>query len=151
MGAIQRSLGRRIITVLQQLTIIFDDTRPLDAMQAEAHRLKFGSIFAGNPVTGDELKDEGMSKALKKEAAQLYRDHFVEALKTFPVRFRLTAEQLTAIAGRPPEGVSDNAVGAIMAGMSKRGLIRKTGKMLKPGRKERHSNLLPEWIVVRYD
>lgn len=136
---------------MHQLPIDFEEDKVVDDMQRQIHGPKFSQIFSGAPPTGDELKEEGTNKALSKEASQIYRDKLVDTLKVFPAGRRITVEQLTGIVGRPPEGVSVNAVGAAVNFMAKRGMIRKTGKMLKPGRKERHSNLIPEWEVVRYD
>lgn len=107
-------------------------------------------IFSGLPITGDELKEQGMQATLSKKPSQIYRDRLTEALKVFPVRSRISADQLTGIVGRPPEGVHPSAVGAIINGMAKRGLIRKTGKPIKTARKERHSGENAEWEVVKY-
>lgn len=108
------------------------------------------SIFSGEPVTGAELKQEGIDRTMRKKASRQYRDRLIEALKVFPVRSRITIEQLTGIVGRPPEGVSVNAVGAIVNGMAKKGLISKTGKMPTAGRKERHGGQVSEWEVLKY-
>lgn len=134
---------------MDQLEISFED-EVVGRMQQQAHGPKFAEIFSGSSVTGDQLRDEGIDKTLSKEASRLYRDKLIETLKVFPVRSRITVERLTGIVGRPPEGVSNNAIGAAVNAMAKRGLIRRTGVMLKPGRKERHSNLIPEWEVVKY-
>lgn len=132
-----------------QLEISFGD-EVVSQMQIAAHGSKFAEIFSGPPVTGDQLRDEGINKTLSKEASQIYRDKLIDTLKVFPVRSRITVERLTGIVGRPPEGVSNNVIGAAVNAMAKRGLIRRTGVMLKPSRKERHSNLIPEWEIVRY-
>src|SRR5258708_4161072 len=104
-------------------------------MQQDAHGPRLGIIFKGPPLTGDDLKEEGMSKAMRKELARKYRDQIVEALKIFPVRSRITVENLTGIVGRPPKEISSNAVGPAVNFMIKKGMLCPTGKMLKPGRK----------------
>jgi len=133
---------------LTQLSLDLDEQ--LDSMQRAAHGPRLGIIFNAQPPTGDELKEDGIAKVSSKEASRHYRNGLVETLKCFPVGSRITSEQLTGIYGRPPEGVSVNAVGAAINFMAKRGMICKTGRMLKPGRKERHSNLIPEWEVRHY-
>ena len=135
---------------LTQLDIKFDEDEAVGQMTQEAHAPRFGQIFSGPPVTGDELKEKGMDKALSKKASQEYRDSLIETLRKFSVGSIITIEQLTAIAGRPPEGVSSSAIGAAVNTMAKRGLIRQTGKWVKPQRKERHSTKIPEWEVLKY-
>lgn len=135
---------------LVQLEINFDDEAAMGQMAQEAHSPRFGEIFSGDPVTGDELKKEGIDKALSKKASQEYRDNLIETLKKFPLRSIITVERLTAIVGRPPAGVSSAAIGAAVNTMAKRGLIRQTGHWVKPERKERHSTKIPEWEVVSY-
>src|SRR5438105_4607107 len=135
------------MTLIQQ-TIDFD--RAVDAMQKDAHGPRFGSIFAGLPVTGDDLKEEGLSKVMRKQASRLYRDMLVDALKVFPIRSRITVDRLTSIVGRPPEGVNPNVTGAIVAGMAKQGMIRKTGRMIKSERRQRHSGEAAEWEIVSF-
>ncbi len=133
---------------LKQQTIDFDQA--LDNMQREAHSPRFGSIFKGPVPTGDDLKEEGMAKAMRKKASQQYKLDIIAALKCFPVRSRITVDRLTGIAGRPPQDISPNALGAIVAGIAKQGMIRKTGRMVKSERKERHSNESAEWEIVSY-
>lgn len=132
----------------RQQQIDFD--KELDSFQKDAHSPRFESIFSGPPITGDELKEEGMTKVMRKEVSRLYGAHLREALKIFPIRSLITADKLTAIVGRPPKGVSDNAVGAIIAGIAKQGMIEKTGRMVKSMRKETHSREVAEWRIVSF-
>lgn len=134
---------------LVQMNINFDSV--VEKMQQDAHGPRYDVLFSGPPITGDELKDEGMAKSLQKKANRKYRDNLIETLKVFPVRSRITVEQLTGILGRPEGfGATHSCIGSSIHHMARLGLIRKTGRMLKPGRKERHSNQIPEWEVVRY-
>lgn len=137
---------------LVQLEINFNDEVAVGQMTQEARGPRFGEIFAGTPIwiSGDELKEQGMSKALSKKASQEYREKLIAALSKFPVKTIITVERLTAVVGRPPEGVSSSAIGAAVNTMAKRGLIRQTGKWVKPERKERHSTKIPEWEVLKY-
>lgn len=100
--------------------------------------------------TGDDLKKRGTDAALSTDVAQVYLERIEAALKSFPIGHRITIESLTGVVGRPPPGKA-NVVGASMLRLSQRKLIRKTGRMVKPGRKERHANLIPEWEIVRYE
>jgi hypothetical protein len=134
---------------LTQTSINFDQA--LDTMQRDAHGPRLGQIFSGAPLTGDDLKEEGMSKALRKKASQQYRLDVVAALRCFPIRSRITVDRLTGIAGRPPAEVNPNAVGAIIASLAKQGMIRKTGRMVKSERKERHSGEAAEWEICSFE
>src|SRR5258708_913684 len=117
-------------------------------MQHDAHGPRLGSIFSGKPLTGDDLKEEGISKVMRKELARKYRDQIIEALKIFPVRSRITVDRLTGFVGMPPKELNPNCIGAIIAGMAKQGMIRKTGRMVKSERRYRHANASAEWEMV---
>lgn len=140
---------------LVQLEIDFDPRFGED-FEDESPGPGFGQLFANTPVIaghttyGDQLKEEGMQKALRKEAAQHYRDEMIKALKKFPLKTVITVERLTEIVGRPPKGVSSAVIGAAVNTMAKRGLIRQTGHWVKPERKERHSSKVPEWEVLKH-
>lgn len=137
------------MTVLRQGFIDFADT---DRREVNSKwRPPEVGIFSGLPITGDELKEEGIKKVLDKKPSQVYRDRLTDALKNFPVRSRISVDQLTGLVGRPPQGVHPSAVGAIINGMAKRGLIRKTGKPIQTTRKERHASPNAEWEVVKYE
>ncbi len=121
----------------------------IDKLQQEAHSARVGVIFAA-AGTGPQLRDEGMQKALAKKAAQIYKGNLESALFSFQVNDTFTVEQLTGIIGRPPEGVHFNSVGAIVAGMAKRGLIEKTGRMKHAQRPGMHATELAEWRLLKY-
>lgn len=122
---------------------LFDE---LDAMQREAH--------ATHPPlrlvqTGDELKAEGMRQVLKK-ASKTYKAMLEHALLHFPHGRLITVEDLTFIAGRPPEGTHFNVTGALIAGMAKRGLIEDTGRMVNAKRPGMRATRLSIWRVIKY-
>ena len=124
----------------------------IDRMQAEA-RLGYyppAKITIDSDATGDERKAQAMDAVISKSPAQIYKGHLESALFEFPPRSRFTVEQLTGIVGRPPEGVHYNAVGAIINGMATRGLIRKTGRMVKAIRPGMHATEIAEWELVKY-
>jgi len=121
----------------------------LDRIQQQTEVPRFDVIFA--PAgTGPQLRDEGMSKVLAKKAAQNYKGTLEHALLSFKVGDTFTVEQLTGIVGRPPEGVHFNSVGAIIAGMAKRGLIEKTGHTKHAQRPIMHATELAEWRLVKF-
>jgi hypothetical protein len=121
-------------------------------MQAEAHSARFAPpLITPDPdLTGEERKQAALAAVVEKSPAQTYKENLESALFSFAHGARFTAEQLTGIIGRPPEGVHFNAVGAIVNGMATRGLIRKTGRMVKSIRPGMHSTELAEWELVKY-
>lgn len=124
----------------------------LDRMQQDAHAAWEPGVGSREPadLTGDERKESALAGVLRKTPAQIYKGHLEAALFQFPLFSRFTVEQLTGFAGRPPAGVHFNAVGAIVNGMAVRGLIRKTGRMVKASRPGMHATELAEWELVKY-
>ena len=118
---------------------------PLDQIQKDAH----GSRKHLRLVAGEELKEEGM-RAVLDATPEPYKLRIQHALLSFPLFHRITVEDLTHIAGRPPEGTHFNAVGAIINGLAKRGFIRKTGRMVKAQRPGMHATELAEWEVLKW-
>lgn len=121
-----------------------------DALRASLWAKGQGQREIDPDATGDERKENAMAAVLGKKPSQIYKGHLEAALFQFPPRSRFTVEQLTGFAGRPPEGVHYNAVGAIVNGMATRGLIRKTGRMVKASRPGMHATELAEWELVKY-
>src|SRR5437588_116053 len=121
----------------------------IDRMEQEVHSSRMGVIFAA-AGTGPQLRDAAMQKVLAKKPSQIYKGHLEWALFSFTVGSLFTVEQLTAIAGRPPEGVHFNSVGAIVRGMATRGLIEKTGRMIQATRSIMHATELAEWRLLKY-
>ncbi len=124
----------------------------IDRMQQEAHAARYAPpVRTPDPdATGEERKEEAMAAVVEKRPAQIYKEHLESALFAFAHGSRFTVEQLTGIIGRPPEGVHYNAVGAIVNGMATRGLIRKTGRMVKSIRPGMHATEIAEWELVKY-
>lgn len=123
-------------------TPLFD---PIDELQREAHAPRKHLRL----ITGEELKEQGMARAVQA-VSPTYRALLQDALLLFPIGRRITAEHLTKIAGRPPDD-RFNSVGGIVAGMAKRGLLRKTGRMIKAERPGMHATELAEWEVIAHD
>jgi len=108
-------------------------------------------IFKGDPVTGDELKKQGIDAVMRRKLAQQYRERCIEALRTKPIGTEITAEDIAEIAGRPEDyGLNVNCMGGVTSGIASQGYLRFTGRMQKPKRKERHANELKVWRVISH-
>jgi hypothetical protein len=101
-------------------------------------------LFAGKIA-----RYEGEKRALEGEAAKVWRDGAERAItKLARERQPFTSELVTALAGLPQGGVRmnrNNAVGALMAAMAKRGVIVKTGRYVPSVRRSSHGAMLAEW------
>lgn len=98
--------------------------------------------------SGAQLKEEGMERAREADDVQQWRHAFVKAVEELARRGTpFTSEDVTAIVGLPRD-VQQNrnsAVGAMMNGLARRGIIRKTGRRLKSTRPQSHSAEILEW------
>lgn len=121
---------------------LFDD---VDRLQQDAHAPHKHLRL----ITGEELKDQAMHAVLDHTEPS-YKSLLEGALLSFPAGRRITVEDLTRVVGRPPAGTHFNAVGAIVNAMARRGLIRKTGRMIKAERPGMHATELAEWEVVKF-
>jgi len=95
---------------------------------------------------GEARKDAGQAAALTKH------EEWQQSVKAFVINLRgrekFTAEHVVAYFGLPTNGHGinkNNAVGAIMTGLAKRGYIRKTGDYVKSSRPERHGGMVAVW------
>lgn len=125
----------------------------LDQMQQEAHgdqRFVRMALLFKPAGTGVELKEEAMQKVLGSRTAQQYRGLLEHSLFSFQPGDTFTVENLRAIVGNPPEGVSYNVMGAAMNSMARKGLIEFTGRMKPAQRVSLHASLLSEWRLVKY-
>lgn len=93
---------------------------------------------------GERRKQDGMDRVLFGLSDE-YRIKFCAVVEGLPKGHEFTVENITEIVGRPPEGKS-NAVGALISGCGRRGLIRRTGRMIKAKRPSSNSTELSEWI-----
>ncbi len=95
---------------------------------------------------GERRKAEGQQRATtswtQRDGWNTRFDSVLERMALKGVLF--TSEDITAEVGLPTSG-SPSAVGARMTAAAKRGLIRKTGRMLKAERPNQHAALLTEW------
>lgn len=103
--------------------------------------------------TGDDLKTEGMARAL--DAAANWREVAREAVEWLAASGRdFTSEDLTAIVGLPhpdaTEANRNNAVGAVISGAARRGLIRRVG-LSNANRAVSHAAALSVWRGTAHD
>lgn len=96
------------------------------------------------PLSGEQRKYSGMDTVLARTPDE-YRIKFIAIVQGFAKGHTFTVEDVTAIAGRPPEGRS-NAVGGLISMCSRQGLCQRTGKMIKAKRPGMNQTELSEWI-----
>lgn len=100
---------------------------------------------------GLERKDEGMALALTPEGITEWKQAFRDTVFAFPRGRRFTSEDVLAIVGLPTGEVAkdaNNAVGAMVNGLAKRGLIRKTITRVPSRRSSSHGAELIVWERV---
>ena len=101
------------------------------------------------PQEGDRRKHEGMQRA-EDAALTEWKQDFDSHLTALAERgYRFTADDVVARSGLPSGGIAqnaNNAVGAMMNGAARRGLIRKTGRYVKGRRASSHSRMIAEWV-----
>jgi len=99
------------------------------------------------------LKDEGMSKALAKEGLDGWKDEFYKAAQYLcDCGDSFTSEDVLDLVGLPSGTIksnANNAVGAMMNGMARKGVIRKTGERRLSKRPSSHGAELTVWVGVR--
>lgn len=91
--------------------------------------------------SGQKLKDDGIKKALS-HVPDDYRSVFERTALSFTQPF--TSEDVILKIGMPPSHSS--AVGAMINGLAKRGLIRKTGQYVKSSRPSCHAAIMALWV-----
>ena len=101
-------------------------------------------------TTGEELRDQGMARAL--EAAAEWRELARDALEYLAdVGRPFTSEDLVALVGLPhphaTEANRNNAVGGLIAGAARRGRIRRVGHV-NARRTPSHAASLAVWEGV---
>lgn len=97
---------------------------------------------------GLTAKDEGMALALTRDGIDVWKEEFVAWVAAQPWGTRLTSEDVIDAIGLPSGEVgtnANNAVGAMMNGCAKRGLIVKAGRVLAR-RTGSHGAELTLWV-----
>lgn len=105
-----------------------------------------GTAF--DPAEGHRRKEEGMKRAADA-AEPSWNDRFKEAIVDVAESHEVfTSEDVLAVVGLPTGKVgmnANNAVGALMNGAAKRGVIAKTGRRVTSLRPHSHGAELHEW------
>jgi hypothetical protein len=108
-------------------------------------------------MSGEQLslifKDEGMSKALAKEGLDGWKDEFYKAAQYLcDSGDSFTSEDVLDLVGLPSGTIksnANNAVGAMMNGLARKGKIRKTGERRLSKRPSSHGAELTVWASAR--
>ena len=93
-------------------------------------------------------KEAGQEAALASHAAKLWKSEFQAVVEKMPVARRFTSEDVTAVCGLPTGRVTyngNNAVGAMMTALARKGIIRKTSIRVPSRRKHAHGAELIVW------
>ena len=98
----------------------------------------------GPPLTGEELRDSGIASVIN-HTPEIYRQRFIEAVKTFPRGQLFTVEDVREIAGDPPPETHYNCVGGLMRSVAGMGLMRRTHERRKAKRPSLHASELAVW------
>lgn len=110
----------------------------------------FDKVFSGTPaptgppLTGRDLRDGGMQSVIQhtpEEFKQLLRAR----VEGFARGYRFTIENVVDDLGGRPSHVHPNAIGAITAGLVKRGLMKRTGETVKADRPSLHATDCVLW------
>lgn len=94
--------------------------------------------------TGGDLRDRGMESVLS-HTPEDFKSRLTRRVAGFPKGYRFTMDKVVDDLGGRPSDVHQNAIGAITFSMAKRGLIKRTGLMLKAERASLHRTDMPEW------
>lgn len=98
---------------------------------------------------GLELKEIGMAQARQARDVQEWKARFIAAATELASRgYHFTSEDVVARVGLPRDDAgmnANNAVGAVMNGLAKRGVIRKTTERRKSYRASSHGRELAVW------
>jgi hypothetical protein len=97
---------------------------------------------------GEQRKEEGMEKALSNTSTSEWQEAAKLWLWRLPAGRTFTAEDLVDAVGLPVGEESagkNNAVGALMNGIAKRGVIRNTSDYTKAKRPASHGRVIAVW------
>lgn len=100
------------------------------------------------PSHGETLKEEGMAKALAKPGLSEWQDKVKLWTWQRSAGTRFTSEDIIEEFGLPTGEVrtnKNNAVGAIMNAIAKKGVIRNTGDYVKSSRPSSHGAVIAVW------
>ena len=99
---------------------------------------------------GLDLKERGMEQAKSAHDVQTWKQQVVEAVQQLADNgWAFTSEDVLSYVGLPRLEVgtnANNAVGAMMNGMAKRGIIQKTSERRKSRRPSSHGAEIAVWV-----
>ncbi len=102
-----------------------------------------------NLLAGLKNKEEGMAKATSHAHAE-WKDEFRQAVRDLAATYvPFTSEDVLSETGLPSGQIGkdmNNAVGALMNGQARQGVMRKTGRRVLSRRPSSHAAELTEWI-----
>lgn len=75
-----------------------------------------------------------------------FKSRLIRRVEGFPKGYKFTMDQVIDSMGGRPADVHQNAIGALTFSMAKRGLMKRTGVMLKAERASLHRTDMPEWV-----
>lgn len=100
---------------------------------------------------GDRARDAGMAQALEPAHSRSWADDAFDWLYEQPYGRRFTSEDLVGAIGLPsgmPGTNINNAVGAVISGFARRGLIAFTGERVRSRRVSSHSAEVKVWTIL---
>ena len=99
---------------------------------------------------GLDLKERGMEQAKSARDVQTWKQQFVETVQQLAGNgWAFTSEDVLSYVGLPRLDVgtnANNAVGAMMNGLAKRGIIQKTSERRKSRRPSSHGAEIAVWV-----
>jgi hypothetical protein len=103
--------------------------------------------------TGQELKEQGMARALSPDPLTVWKADFKDVALTFAqTGVTFTSEDVLDLVGLPSGSIksnANNAVGAMMNGLARTGVIGKTGDRRPSKRPSSHGAELTVWVGLR--
>ena len=99
-------------------------------------------------------RDTGMALALHRQGIEGWKDRAGQTVAAMPPGMEFTADDLITLVGLPtgdPGQNANNAVGATMHALARRGVIVKTSKRVKAKRRESHARELTVWARAGSD
>ena len=113
---------------------------------------QFSFLFTGRPLTaplsGRELMESGMASVISHTPEE-WKVAFTNAILSREIGSTFTMEEIREQVGDPPMEVHPNAVGAITYHLARKGMIKKTGVVVKTHRPERRNSDAPCWVRTR--
>lgn len=98
----------------------------------------------GRPLTGAELRDSGMASVLSHTPEE-FKERFAKRVEGFPRGYRFTIDRVIDELGGRPADVHPCAIGGLAYGLVARGIMKRTGQILKAERASLRRTDMPEW------